>query len=320
MRAPASSVSRPAVSARGGTAAIVTSALSKRYGDRLAVDDLDIEIPAGVISGFVGPNGAGKTTTIQMLLGLVRPTTGTGEVLGYPIAHPAAYLSMVGALIETPSFYPTMSGRRNLEVLARLGRHDPSWVDGVLERVGLADRGADSVRSYSLGMKQRLGVAAALLPNPRLLVLDEPTNGLDPAGIREMRSLLRSLADGGMTVFVSSHLLGEIEAICEHLVVISAGRRVFQGDVDGLLAEQRSDVVARPEQPSDLDRLLALCIELGYPARLQAGAVHVQAPGSFAPELNRRAAAAGITLAALGATQASLEDAFFGMTDSMGMA
>jgi len=293
----------------------VTSALSKRYGDRLAVDDVDLEIPAGVISGFVGPNGAGKTTTIQMLLGLVGPTAGRGEVLGCSIARPAGYLSMVGALIETPSFYPTMSGRRNLEVLARLGRHDRAWVEEVLERVGLTDRGGDRVRSYSLGMKQRLGVAAALLPDPRLLVLDEPTNGLDPAGIRQMRALLRSLADGGMTVFVSSHLLAEIEAICDHLVIINSGRLVFQGAVAGLLAEQRSEVIARPEQPSDLDCLGGLCVQLGYSPRLEAGAVHVQAPAAFAPELNRRAAAVGVTLAELRATQASLEDAFFSMTE-----
>lgn len=299
----------------GASPAVRTSGLTKRYGDRLAVAGVDLELPAGVVSGFVGPNGAGKTTTIQMLLGLTRPSAGTADVLGHPITTPAAYLSEVGALIEAPSFYPSLSGYRNLEVLARLGRHDRARIDEVLVQVGLAERGRDAFRSYSLGMKQRLGVAAALLPAPRLLVLDEPTNGLDPAGIREMRSILRSLADGGMTVFVSSHLLGEIEAICDHLVVISTGRIVFQGSVEALLARHSADVLARPEHRSDLERLVALCAERGYPARVEGDGLHVQAPASWAAELNREAMAAGITLAELGVSRGSLEEAFFSMTD-----
>src|ERR1039458_9971346 len=227
-----------------GEPAVVTEGLTKRFGERVAVDRIDIELPAGVVSGFVGPNGAGKTTTIQMLLGLMRPTSGTAQVLGHPISEPAAYLARVGALIESPSFYPTLSGRRNLEVLTRLGRLDRHRVAGVLELVELTDRAGDLVRSYSLGIKQRLGVAVALLPDPELVILDEPTNGLDPAGIREIRSLLRSLTDRGITVFVSSHLLSEIEAICDHLVMIESGRIAFQGSIDEMLAAQHSELLA----------------------------------------------------------------------------
>jgi ABC-2 type transport system ATP-binding protein len=160
--------------------AIRTSGLTKRYGSRAVVDGIDLELPRGIISGFVGPNGAGKTTTLRMLLGLIRPSAGSGEVLGAPITTPAAYLARVGALIESPAFYPTVSGRRNLEILAALGRHDRRRADALLDQVGLAGRGGDAFKSYSLGMKQRLGIAAALLPDPELLVLDEPTNGLDP--------------------------------------------------------------------------------------------------------------------------------------------
>ncbi|MGI8711009.1 MAG: ABC transporter ATP-binding protein [Acidimicrobiales bacterium] len=299
----------------GRRPAVRTCGLTKRYGDRVAVAGVDFELPAGVVSGFVGPNGAGKTTTIQMLLGLARPSAGTAEVLGCPITNPAAYLSQVGALIETPSFYPTLSGFRNLEVLARLGRYHRERIDAVLGQVGLGERGDDPVGSYSLGMKQRLGVAAALLPSPGLLVLDEPTNGLDPAGIREMRLILRSLADEGITVFVSSHLLGEIEAICDHLVVIDMGRIVFQGSVQALLAQQTTAVLARPEHRTDLQRLAGLCFELGYTAEVEGDVLRVPAPATWAAQLNREAMAIGITLVELATTQGSLEEAFFSMTD-----
>ena len=298
-----------------GEPAVVTEGLTKRFGERVAVDRIDIELPAGVVSGFVGPNGAGKTTTIQMLLGLMRPTSGTAQVLGHPISEPAAYLARVGALIESPSFYPTLSGRRNLEVLTRLGRLDRHRVAGVLELVELTDRAGDLVRSYSLGMKQRLGVAVALLPDPELVILDEPTNGLDPAGIREIRSLLRSLTDRGITVFVSSHLLSEIEAICDHLVMIESGRIAFQGSIDEMLAAQHSELLAMPEHAHDLVALVALCEQAGHPTRIDGDAARVQADGDWAAELNRLAMAGGITLAGLQRTRASLEEAFFAITD-----
>jgi ABC-2 type transport system ATP-binding protein len=294
---------------------VSTTALTKRYKQRLAVDAVDIELPVGVVSGFVGPNGAGKTTTIQLLLGLCRPTSGTAQVLGRPISDPASYLGRVGALIEAPSFYPSLSGRRNLEVLTRLGRIDARRIPEVLELVELSDRANDFVRAYSLGMKQRLGVAAALLPNPELCILDEPTNGLDPAGIREMRSVIRGLADRGITVFVSSHLLAEIEAICDHLVMIDSGRIVFQGGVDKLIAGQQSEIVATPEHPADAPALAALCIAAGRPARVTGNDVRVQAPHDWAAELNRQAMAGGITLRGLAVVRATLEEAYFAITE-----
>jgi ABC-2 type transport system ATP-binding protein len=302
-----------------GTPAIVASALTKHFGERHAVEKIDIELPAGVVSGFVGPNGAGKTTTIQLLLGLISPTSGTAQVLGQPISSPEAYLPHVGALIESPSFYPTLSGARNLEVLTRLGGLPRARIAEVLDQVGLSDRGREPVRSYSLGMKQRLGVAAALLPTPKLVILDEPTNGLDPAGIREMRALMRGLADRGITVFVSSHLLSEIEAICDHLLMINSGRIVFQGSMADLLDAQRSELVATPEHPADVEALVRACGAAGHEARIDGDSVRVVAGEEWAAELNRRAMAAGITLRGLRSTRASLEEAFFAITgDSEG--
>jgi ABC-2 type transport system ATP-binding protein len=289
--------------------------LSKRYGPRPAVDRLSIEVPAGTVCGFVGPNGAGKTTTIRMLLGLVRPSSGTAEVLGRPITDPSGYLHRVGAMIEAPAFYPTLSGRRNLQVLARLGGIDNGRVDATLEQVGLTERSTDLYRAYSLGMKQRLGLAAALLGQPELLILDEPTNGLDPPGIREVRGLLRRLADAGTTVFVSSHLLDELQQVCDHLVVIDSGRLVFGGPVENLLAAQTTALLATPEDPADLAALIALCERAGYRAVDHGDGVRVSAPAGWAGELNRRAMAEGITLRALGAEQARLEDVFFSLTD-----
>ncbi len=295
---------------------IVASKLSKRYREVLAVDGVDIDLPAGVVGGFVGPNGAGKTTTIQLLLGLVRPTGGTATVLGETIRHPERYLSRVGALIESPAFYPALSGRRNLQVLTRLGRLDDSRIDEVLALVELTARANDRVKTYSLGMKQRLGVAAALLPNPDLVILDEPTNGLDPAGIREMRSVMRGLADRGITVLVSSHLLREIEAICDHLMMIDHGRIVFEGAISGLLDAQQAGIVARPEHKKDLEKLLALSTAAGKTARIDDDVLRVTAEESWAAELNRQAFAAGITLSGLEVARATLEEAFFAITDA----
>jgi len=295
---------------------IVASRLSKRYREVLAVDGVDIDLPGGVVGGFVGPNGAGKTTTIQLLLGLVRPTSGTATVLGESIEHPERYLRRVGALIESPSFYPALSGRRNLEVLTRLGRLDKSRIDEVLALVELTERANHRVKTYSLGMKQRLGVAAALLPDPELVILDEPTNGLDPAGIREMRGVMRSLADRGITVLVSSHLLREIEAICDHLIMIDHGRIVFQGPIGGLLDAQQTGLIARPEHAADLEKLAALCIAAGKPARIDGEVLRVAAPEEWAAELNRHAFRAGITLRGLEVTRATLEEAFFAITDT----
>src|SRR4051794_13164961 len=177
--------------------AVSMDGLTKSYGRRVAVDALTVDIPSGVVAGFVGPNGAGKTTTMAMLLGLVRPTSGTGTVLGRPIEQPDEYLGRVGALIESPAFYPSLSGAENLRMFATVGRHDVTAIPQLLETVALGSRSNDRYRSYSLGMKQRLGIAAALLGDPELLILDEPANGLDPQGVREMRDLIHRLAGTG---------------------------------------------------------------------------------------------------------------------------
>lgn len=215
------------------SSAIETRSLTKRYGEIVAVDELSLRVPVGGVTGFVGANGAGKTTTIRMLLGLVRPTSGSARVLGESVTDPRRFLPNVGALVETPSFYPALSGKKNLEVLATLGKIDPSGIDALLERVGLGARGGSPYKTYSLGMKQRLGIAAALLPDPALLILDEPSNGLDPAGIREIRELLRELGRS-KTVLVSSHLLSEVERVSEHLIVLQRGRLAYQGPIGEL--------------------------------------------------------------------------------------
>jgi ABC-2 type transport system ATP-binding protein len=301
--------------------AVQASGLTKSFGERTVVDAVDLAIPRGSVCGFVGPNGAGKTTTIRMLLGLIRPSAGRGTVLGGDLAVPQSYLHKVGALIESPAFYPQLSGRNNLRALARLGGIDGAIVSPVLERVGLLGRANDLYRSYSLGMKQRLGIAAALLAAPELLILDEPTNGLDPAGIVEMRDLIRSLADDGMTVFVSSHLLAEIEHICDRLIMISDGKTVFQGQVADLRATRGDELVLRPEAASSLASLVDLVHRAGFPARVEESSwggptVVTEAGIDDAGALNRLAMEAGITLVHISVRARSLEEAFFELTGS----
>jgi ABC-2 type transport system ATP-binding protein len=292
-------------------AAVLTDGLTKQYGRRRAVDALNLEVPAGVVVGFIGPNGAGKTTTMAMLLGLVRPTAGTGTVLGAGLDDPASYLGRVGALIETPAFWPALSGAQNLRVLAALGGHDADRVPEVLELVGLDARGSDRFADYSLGMKQRLGIAAALLGDPALLVLDEPTNGLDPAGINEMRQFIRDAADGNRTVLVSSHILSELEQICDWLIVIDKGSLVYQGPAQGFLDEDSTLIVLSPERLEDLDRLAALARAEGHVPRREAAELIVpvaeQDPRQVAAALNKAAIAGGVVLAELSVRRPSLE-------------
>ena len=217
---------------------IQTDALTKRYGRVLAVDQLSLQVPRGHVFGLLGPNGAGKTTFMGMLLGLVRPTSGSFSLLGANGVSMDA-LRRIGAIVETPAFYPYLSGRRNLAYFQGvMGRKDPGELDMLLERVGLADRAGDAFKTYSLGMKQRLGLAYALLGDPELLILDEPTNGMDPAGMAEVRDLIRSLGSEGRTVLISSHLLNEVEQVCDSVAIISKGRLVVQGDVADLLHPQ----------------------------------------------------------------------------------
>lgn len=293
---------------------IRTSGLTKDFGDLRAVDSIDMDLPRGGVTGFVGPNGAGKSTTIRMLLGLIRPTSGEGEVLGHSIEDPSAYLHRVGALIEAPAFYPTLTGAENLRVFASLGGHDRHRITALLETVGLGDRGGDKYKTYSLGMKQRLGIAVALLPDPDLLVLDEPTNGLDPQGIVEIRSLLMELGAGGKTVFVSSHLLAEIQAACDSIVMIDHGGVVFAGTMVDLLSQNSPTIRAAAENETDTTRLIQLATNAGYRSTRVNGAVEIDAPSAWAPDLNRLAWQAGITLRELQATSADLERAFFAMT------
>ncbi len=307
--------------ARAGVA-VRTADLTKEYGGRRVVDAVNLELPSGVISGFVGPNGAGKTTTIRMLLGLVTPTSGQGEVLDQPLSRPANYLPRVGAMIEGPAFTPALSGRENLRVLAAAGGLPSSRGDIALERVGLAERGRDLFKTYSLGMKQRLGLAAALLPDPELLVLDEPTNGLDPAGIMQMRDLLASLRDEGRTIFVSSHLLSELEQVAEHLVIIRQGALVFQGPLAELVQAQQPELRVEPEDVRDRDLVADIASALDWAADVVTGQVRVQLPAHLSDdeqrrrgaELNRRAHDAGVNLARLEIHRPSLEDAFFELT------
>jgi ABC-2 type transport system ATP-binding protein len=295
----------------GRPSALVTDGLSKRYGRRLAVDSLSIDVPAGVVAGFIGPNGAGKTTTMAMLLGLVRPSAGTAAVLDESIEEPAAYLGRVGALIEAPSFWPGLTGIENLRALAVLGRHDESRIPEVLTLVGLDARGSDRFGEYSFGMKQRLGIAAALLGDPALLVLDEPTNGLDPAGINEMRDFIRSVGDGKRTVLVSSHILSELEQVCDWLIVIDRGSLVYQGPTHGFLGQAATVVAVVPEHLGDLDRLAELARMDGREVRLEGEALTLPVERddarTVALALNKAAIANNIVLAELHVRRPSLE-------------
>jgi ABC-2 type transport system ATP-binding protein len=215
-----------------------------RRPPQAAVDGLDLSVAEGGVHGFLGPNGSGKTTTIRMLLGLVRPDEGEIAVLGRPVPETLPEtIGQIGALVETPLFFPAFSGRLNLELLARVGGLPHERVDEALTRVGLADRGDDRVKGYSLGMRQRLGIAAALMKRPKLLILDEPSNGLDPAGIREIRELIRTLGSGGVTVFLSSHLLGEVEQVCDTVDILVRGRKIASGSVGEVLATRATGEV-----------------------------------------------------------------------------
>jgi len=293
---------------------IRTDRLTRRFGEVVAVRSLDLDIAAGGVVGLVGPNGSGKSTLIRLLLGLIRPSSGRAQVFDAPISHPRRYASRVGALIESPAFVPSLSARTNLRSLARLRGISNRRVDEVLDLVGLLDRSGEPSKRFSLGMKQRLGIAAALLPDPELLVLDEPTNGLDPAGIVEIRELLRQLADEGRTVVVSSHLLSEIEAACDTLVMIRYGELLFSGPLDRLVSQSRTCVEVAPEHAADAERLAASLATTGWKAVVKGGEVTVEAPASQAAEVNRAAAAAGITLRVLRPHEASLEDVFLEMT------
>jgi len=298
--------------------ALATRGLQKRYGSRTALAGLDLTVPSGVVYGFLGPNGAGKTTTMRLLTGLIHPDAGTIEILGLPFGRrDRRHLFEVGALIESPSFYPYLSGRENLRALAATGaRTMNSRIEELLELVGLRDRARDKVQTYSLGMKQRLGIAAALLSDPRLLLLDEPSNGLDPAGIVAMRETLRQLAASGKTVFVSSHILGEVQQLADVLGIIAAGRLVREGPIDQLL---RGEGVVRVRvAPAEVAAAAVILDGLvPDPERSKAdgadGWLSLRIEPDRATEVNRALATAGIYASGL-ESGSDLESLFLELT------
>jgi ABC-2 type transport system ATP-binding protein len=302
------------------TAVVRTEGLTKRYGRLTVVDTVDLDVHQGDVFGFLGPNGSGKTTTIRMLLGLVSPTAGRVELLGQAMPHAAhTVLERVGALIEGPGFYPTLSGRRNLAVFDAAGSSGKRStrrrrIADALDRVGLASVDRRPVRAYSLGMRQRLGLAAALIRGPQLLVLDEPTNGLDPQGIREIRALLAELAAGGTTVFLSSHLLGEVELICTRAAMMAQGRLVAQDTVEHLLAPTGRLVIDTP----DVDVALAVLGTGGGPVEREGDRVRVMLNGHRPEDLNRALVHAGVRVRELVVERRSLEDAYLGLTGGSG--
>jgi ABC-2 type transport system ATP-binding protein len=291
--------------------------LTKRYGDHItAVDRIDMTVRRGEVYGFLGPNGAGKTTTLRMLLGLVAPTSGDIGVLGQRPGTPES-LARVGSLVEGPAFYPYLSGRHNLRVVARYGgipaRRIDDRVDEVLRTVDLVGRADDKYTTYSLGMKQRLGVAAALLKDPELIVLDEPTNGLDPAGMRDMRRLIRELGTEGRTVLLSSHLLGEVQQICDRVAVINHGRIVTEGTVDELRGDAELLVAATP---SDVARARLEAMPEVESVETADGTLRVRVDERHTALVNQALVDAGVAVTELRRAERQLEDVFFEITQS----
>ncbi|MBM9504853.1 ABC transporter ATP-binding protein [Actinacidiphila acididurans] len=315
MGEPDTGAARPA-----DEAVIETRGLAKQYRGTLAVDGIDLRVPRGSVFGFLGPNGSGKTTTIRMLMGLIEPTAGSARVLGRPMPRSSrTVLPRVGALIEGPALYGFLSGRDNL---LRYDAADPTAdprtrsarVAAALDRVGLTAAAAKKAKAYSLGMKQRLGLASALLQPRELLVLDEPTNGLDPQGMREIRSLVRELAADGTTVFLSSHLLDEIEQVCTHAAVMARGRLITQGPVADLSAGARGRLAVTTPDPAEATRVLAAhgVSELTAVGPKVTGELPADPPDLA--DLNAALVAAGVRVRAFGLERATLEDAFVALT------
>ena len=283
-----------------------------RGSKTVAVDGLDLAVPRGGVFGFLGPNGAGKTTTIRCLLGLVRPSAGRCRLLGHEPAALQRVIGRVGSIVESPTMFPRFTGRRNLELLARIDGIGRSRVREVLEEVGLADRGDDLVKNYSLGMKQRLGIAGALLKDPELLILDEPANGLDPAGIVEVRELMRRLGREGRTVFVSSHILSEVQQSADRVAILAKGRTVATGPVHEVLTSGRAaGMIVRLEDLAAGMRALA---DAGIAATSEDGAIRVGLPPADASRVTRTLADRGLYLTELRPDEADLETVFLELT------
>jgi len=287
----------------------------RRRGTTVAVEGLDLAVPEGGVFGFLGPNGSGKTTTIRCLVGLARPTRGALRLLGRPVPEGLGeVMRRTGAIVETPALFPTMTGRENLALLGAIDRIGPRRVGKVLGMVGLGDRGDDLVKKYSLGMRQRLALAAAMLKEPDILILDEPGNGLDPAGMREVRGLLRGLASQGRTVFVSSHILAEIEQTCDRVAILANGRCIAQGTVDEVMAKgghQASVLVRLDDMAAGVDALRRT-----FPAVERVdGYLRVNVDPTRSVDINRTLVAAGLWATKLRPDRSSLEDIFLELTN-----
>jgi ABC-2 type transport system ATP-binding protein len=296
--------------------AVDTEGLTKQFGERTVVRDVALRVPRGVAFGYLGPNGAGKTTLIRMLLGLTPATAGSMRLLGLPVpARRDEALARVGAIVEEPNFHPHLTGRENLRVVAAVrGRDAFARIDGALERVGLARRADDRVRTYSLGMKQRLGIARCLLADPELLILDEPMNGLDPAGIQEFRAFVRSFVGEGRTIVLSSHLLDEVEKTCDHVAIVDAGTIVVQGSIADLRGGEARTVVIEPD---DLTRARSVLAAVPAVERVvdDGTVLAVSVTDAAAvPDLNRSLVEAGVAVRRLEPQQASLEQRFLEIT------
>ena len=290
---------------------IETRDLTKVYGGATtAVDHLDLKVRRGEVYGFLGPNGAGKTTTLRMLLGLVHATSGTARLLGKPPGDPAG-LSRVGAMVEEPAFYPYLSGRDNLRVVARYAGLPDDGIESVLETVDLSHRAGRRFTTYSQGMRQRLGVAAALLKNPDVLILDEPTNGLDPGGMADMRTLVRSLGSGDRTVLLSSHMLGEVQQVCDRVGVISNGALIAEGTIDELRGRGSVRVCAEPlvAARERAEQLLGIAH-----VAVVDGALRLDTDPRDAAQINRELVLAGIAVSEVREVERTLEDVFLEMT------
>ncbi len=298
--------------AANGELVIETDGLTKRYGDVVAVDQLSLRVPKGGVFGFLGPNGSGKTTTMGMLLGLVQRTSGEARIFGAP-AGESDTLRRIGAMVESPTFYPYLSGRANLRYFQAIGRRGaPADIDRLLDLVDLGKRADSKFATYSLGMKQRLGVACALLGDPDLVFLDEPTNGLDPAGVVEVRELIRGLGKGGRTIVLSSHLLAEAELVCDNVAVLGRGKLIVQGNIKELLHEKDSFWLGTTDDAAAATLLAAM------PAVEQVasgqGELVVTAPPARAAEITRALAEAGIYVTKLVPIRHTLESFFMEIT------
>ena len=293
---------------------IETDRLTKRYGEVTAVDSLSLRVPRGGVFSFLGPNGSGKTTTMGMLLGLVHPTSGSAEIFGDPARH-AATLRLVGAMVETPTFYPYLSGRANLRYFQGIGRRgSPADIDRLLTLVDLGKRADSKFATYSLGMKQRLGIACALLGDPELVFLDEPTNGLDPAGVVEVRELIRELGTGGRTVVLSSHMLAETELVCDNVAVLSRGRLIAQGTIKELLREHDTLRMRSTDDAGATSVLSALpWVEA---VAQQDGSLVITAPQERSWEIARALADRQIYVSELVPLHRTLEEFFMEITET----